>query len=681
MDYKLNNGLGNYTLTGSSLTTSQDTFTCTLTAPNFLCSDGAIAGTTSPATLTFVGVETGNASTPGNTKTDTSQTLTITPELRVTAPTPTPAVTGRRYGTGAGCSGGNCTPLDYRLNNGLGNYTLTGSSLATPQDTFTCTLTAPNFLCSDGAIAGTTSPATLTFVGADLGNASTPGNTKADASQTLTITPELTVTPPATAPPTAVTTRRYGTGIGCTGTGGNCAPLAYKLNNGLGNYTLTGSSLTTPQDAFTCTLTSPNFLCSDGAIAGTTSPATLTFVGADLGNASTPGNTKTDTSQTLAIVPEMTVTAPSPAPAPAVTGRRYGTGAGCSGGNCTPLDYKLNKGLGNYTLTGSSLTTSQDTFTCTLTAPNFFCTDGAIAGTTSPATLTFVGAETGNPSTPGNTKTDASQTLTVTPELTVTAPTPSPAVTSRRYGTGAGCSGGNCTPLDYRLNNGLGNYTLTGSSLATPQDTFTCTLTAPNFLCSDGAIAGTTSPATLTFVGVDLGNTSTPGNTKTDASQTLTVTPELTVTPPTTAPPTAVTSRRYGTGTGCTGTGGNCAPLDYKLNNGLGNYTLTRAECVTGVSIESDLNASGPGAQAGAFGGAGQGSGGRGAESFFSQHDQPPGPGRAHEFRRADYSGITVCAVQPDAGHEIRRRRGTRLSDRRARFQRNDVFGPTARPA
>jgi YVTN family beta-propeller protein len=571
LDYKLNNGLGNYTLTGSSLTTPQDTFTCTLTSPNFYCSDAAIAGTASPATLAFVGAETGNISTPGNTKTDTSQSLSIVPEMTVTAPTPAPAVTGRRYGTGTGCSGGSCVALDYKLNNGLGNYTLTGSSLTTPQDTFACTLTSPNFYCSDAAIAGTTSPATLTFAGAETGNASTPGNTKNDTSQSLTITPELTVTPPSPAPVTAVTGRRYGTGAGCSG--GNCVALDYKLNNGLGNYTLTGSSLTTPQDAFTCTLTSPNFFCSDAAIVGTTSPATLTFVGADAGNASTPGNTKTDTSQTLAIVPEMTVTPPSPAPVTAVTGRRYGTGAGCSGGSCVALNYKLNNGLGNYTLTGSSLTTAQDAFTCTLTSPNYFCSDGTILGTTTPATLTFVGAETGNASTPGNTKTDTSQTLAIVPELTVTPPASvAAAVTGRRYGTGAGCSGGSCVALNYKLNNGLGNYTLTGTSLTTPQDTFICTLTSPNFFCSDGAIAGTTTPATLTFIGAETGDISTPGNTKTDTSQSLTINAVLTVNNPTPFPvPAAVTGRLYGSGSGCSA--GSCVPLAYNPSGGITPYT------------------------------------------------------------------------------------------------------------
>ena len=55
-------------------------------------------------------------------------------------------------------------------------------------------------------------------------------------------------------------------------------------------------------------------------------------------------------------------------------------------------------------------------------------------------------------------------------------------------------------------------------------------------------------------------------------------------------------------------------PLHHNKLYELYSVLRARAECVTGVSIESDLNASGPGAQAGAFGGAGQGSGGRGRE-------------------------------------------------------------------
>ena len=521
------------------------------------------------------------------------------------------AVSDRLYGSGSGCSGagGACVPAIYTATGGLGGYVFPASTpgsmpagivcpAVSGSATYTCSAPAPGI----AAAPGTYSPSVTVT---DTANAATPAATTATdplstRTDTLTVNAEMSVTPPTTAPVTAVTGRRYGTGVGCSG--GSCVALDYKLNNGSGNYTLTGSSLTTPQDTFMCTLTSPNFFCSDAAIVGTTSPATLTFVGADAGNASTPGNTKSDNSQTLPIVPEMTVTPPSAAPVTAVTGRRYGTGAGCSGGNCVPLNYKLNNGLGNYTATGSSLTTPQDTFTCTLTSPNFFCSDAAIAGTTSPATLTFAGAETGNISTPGNTKTDTSQTLPIVPEMTVTAPTPAAAVTGRRYGTGTGCSGGSCVALDYKLNNGLGNYTLTGSSLTTSQDTFTCTLTSPNFFCSDAAIAGTTSPATLTFAGAETGNASTPGNTKADTSKSLTITPEMTFSAQPSSPlPTAVVGRLYGSGSGCSPLSA-CAGLTYTVpsGSGLGGYTFTPTNfpagfvtCTTSANSGACVNSTG----------------------------------------------------------------------------------------
>jgi YVTN family beta-propeller protein len=354
------------------------------------------------------------ASDPASTRTDT---LIINPPLTVTPPSPAPvtAVTGRRYGTGTGCSGGACVALDYKLNGGLGNYTLTGSSLTTPQDNFTCTLTSPNFFCSDAAIAGTTTPATLTFVGAETGNASTPGNTKTDTSQVLAIIPEMTVTPPASVA-AAVTGRRYGTGAGCSG--GNCVALNYKLNNGLGNYTLTGSSLTTPQDNFTCTLTSPNFLCSDAAIAGTTTPATLTFVGAETGNTSTPGNTKTDTSQTLAINAALSVNDPTPYPVPdAVTGRLYGSGSGCSGGSCVPLAYNPTGGITPYTaLTGSGFPAP---ITCGQSSNTLNCSaSSAITGTTSTGTINVT--DSSNASTPSGTTSRSSDTITVDAALAIT---------------------------------------------------------------------------------------------------------------------------------------------------------------------------------------------------------------------------------------------------------------------
>jgi hypothetical protein len=606
LDYKLNNGSGNYTLTGSSLTTPQDTFMCTLTSPNFFCSDAAIVGTTSPATLTFVGADAGNASTPGNTKSDNSQTLPIVPEMTVTPPSAAPvtAVTGRRYGTGAGCSGGNCVPLNYKLNNGLGNYTATGSSLTTPQDTFTCTLTSPNFFCSDAAIAGTTSPATLTFAGAETGNISTPGNTKTDTSQTLPIVPEMTVTAPT--PAAAVTGRRYGTGTGCSG--GSCVALDYKLNNGLGNYTLTGSSLTTSQDTFTCTLTSPNFFCSDAAIAGTTSPATLTFAGAETGNASTPGNTKADTSKSLTITPEMTFSAQPSSPLPtAVVGRLYGSGSGCSPlSACAGLTYTVpsGSGLGGYTFTPTNFPAGF--VTCTTSANSGACVNstGVTAATgTTPTNLNVSVTDTANQATPSKTLPSSNANATVDPEMTFSAQPSSPlptAVVGRLYGSGSGCSPlSACAGLTYTVpsGSGLGGYSFTPNNF--PAGFVTCTTSANSGTCvnSTGVTAATgTTPTNLNVSVADTANQATATKTITSSSVAVTVNAAFALTDNYSgAFPYAVVHRDYGIGGDTCASSLACAPIKFTASGGLptgtGAYSFpstTPASFPTGFSCSAN---------------------------------------------------------------------------------------------
>jgi hypothetical protein len=725
--YVLTNGLGNYSLPANALTTPFDTFTCTFSAPNVLCHAASIAGAggTNP-TLTFTASDTGNASTPGKTVTDTSKALTTSPEMNFTSPTPTlpdavfhrtygtgnscgsgstacspvtytiqnnsglggysyafkvgsdaggfvctsgatstnctsggvtavasvnpysgvhtavtdtanlstpyntissgssslivhqemavtppasvvTAVSGRPFGTGSGCSGGACQPIQYSLNFGLGNYTLTGSSLTTTSDTFNCTLISPTFSCSAAAISGTTGTHTLTFTGAEIGNASTPAHSVTDTSQSLTTNAEMTITPPATVPD-AVTNRSYGTQpSGCTG-GGACNGLTYSVTGGLGNYTTTGTSLQTASDTFNCALGSSKFICTDGSIVGTTD-AGLAFTAAETGNVSTPGNHVPENTKILKVHPEMSVTPPNTVPT-AVKGRAYGTGSGCSGtgGNCAPIQYGISGGLGNYTVTGTSLTPAGDNFTCTLAASTYSCSSNGIndtAGTT--PTLSFVAAETGNASTPGNTKTDSSKALTVNAELTVTPPALVPAaVTGRDYGvtTDVTCYNGttnvNCSPLSYQLSNGLGNYTCTGSSLSDGTDNFSCVLSSPNLLFLKTPIAAAAGTTTLSFVGADTGNASTPGNTKIDSSQALTVNHPVVTTvtiggtgyTSSQAWPVGVSARPYGSGTGCTG--GSCVPPIYSASGGLTGYTFSNLAALTGMGFTCTPNVPAP---------------------------------------------------------------------------------------
>ena len=581
LQYSLSNGLGNYSLALSSLTTTSDAFTCTLASPVFSCNKPAIVGAANLA-LTFTGGETGNASTPGNSVTDTSKTLNASPEMTFTGTPATPfadAVAGRTYGQGSLCGAGAaaCTPLAYSIQSGsgLGGYTYTFS----PGIGFVCTNGAATSNCTSAAVTGgANSYATAHVSVADAANASTPSNTISSTNGSLTVHPEIVVTPPA-AVATAVHGRAYGTGAGCSG--GACAPLQYSLANGLGNYTLTGSSLTAGSDTFACTLASPTFSCSEAAIAGVggTNP-TLTFTGAETGNAATPAHGVADTSKALAINSEMTVTPPAVVP-PAVQARAYGTGVGCSGGACLPLQYSVSNGLGNYTLAGSSLTTPSDTFACSLASPNFSCNKTSITGSTT-QTLTFTVAETGNVSTPGNSITNAAKSLAATPEMNFTATPPSPfadAVAARTYGVGSTCGAAGtaaCTPLAFTIQSGtgLGGYTYAFS----PSIGFTCSSGAATSNCTSAGVTGGANTYATAHVSVtDAANASTPSNTIASSNGSLTVHGEINFTATPTSPfADAVDTRTYGQGSTC-GAGGAaaCNPLTYTIQNntGLGGYS------------------------------------------------------------------------------------------------------------
>ncbi|MDR3674474.1 MAG: hypothetical protein P4N24_03215, partial [Acidobacteriota bacterium] len=585
--YGVANGLGGYTTGPVTAGPLSCGFTSTGTlSGNYTCSTANEASAPPNAIVALTVSDTANATTPTGNASDNSETLPIVAALQITPPASVPvAVTGRSYGSAAsGCSGGACTTLNYGIANGLGNYPAT-ATMTTGAGTFSCPLSGATYQCSSTSIngAGGTAPG-LNLSVSETGNGSTPGGAATDNSKTLTINAEMTVTAPTV--PTAVHGRAYGTGTGCTGTGGNCAPLQYSLSNGLGNYTATGGSLTTPSDTFTLAFASPAFSFSKSAIngAGGTNP-TLTFTAAETGNAATPGNTVTDTSRTLATNTELSVTPPATV-ATAVHGRAFGTGTGCTGtgGNCAPLAYTLSNGLGNYSLAGTSLTTPADTFVCALAAPTFSCSKTAIAGAGgSTPTLTFTGAETGNASTPGNSVTDTSKALTTNVEMSFTATPTSPfaaAVNARTYGVGSTCGAGSsaCAPLTYTVQtgSGLGGYSFAFS----PSINFTCTAGGTSTNCTSASVGAAGTYATAHASVTDAANASTPSNTIASLNGSLTVSPEMAVTPPASVP-TAVHGRAYGTGTGCSGPGTNCAPLNYSLSNGLGNYTATGSSLTT----------------------------------------------------------------------------------------------------
>jgi hypothetical protein len=583
---------------------------CTPSGATLACTTGAATISASPGTYPFsitlndaANATTPSASAVGAQPAAIPGSIAVNQEMTFSAQPPTPypdAVDTRSYGQAvSGCSPVSaCTPLTYTITSGsgLGGYSFAPTNF--PANFVTCSQTGNTENCSSASVTATASGTPysgLRMAATDTSNQATPSNTVGSTSTSVTIHPEMTFSAqPPTTFPDAVNPRSYGSAsTGCS-PGPACTPLTYTVTggSGLGSYSFTPNNF--PAGFVTCSQSTNAETCSSASVtttASTTPYPGLSMTVRDTGNQMTANNSITSNSGSVTVHQDLGVTVITTNPVAAVTGRHYGSPLDltCNNGTpnvaCAPLDYQLSNGLGNYTLTGSSLTTSADTFTCTLTSPNFLCSVGpnpsgnptAIQGvsTKSPYTLTFVGAETGNASTPGNTKTDTSQTLPIVPELTVTPPASvAAAVTGRRYGTGAGCSGGSCVALNYKLNNGLGKYTLTGNSLTTPQDTFTCTLTSPNYFCSDASIVGTTSPATLTFVGAETGNISTPGNTKTDTSQSLTINAVLTVNDPTPFPvPAAVTGRLYGSGSGC-GTGGTCVPLAYNPTGGITPYAV-----------------------------------------------------------------------------------------------------------
>lgn len=544
-----------------------------------------VTGATSAGTI--IAADTANSATPAATvATDpssqrTADTVNVRAALALTPPGAplAAAVVGRSWGQGSTCGAtGNvaCAPAVYTVQNGLGGYSpgpVTGGPLSCA---FASTgQLSGTYTCSTATEAAPAPSSVVALTVSDTANATTPNGSTTDSSQTLSIAAEMTITPPATVP-ISVHGRAYGTGAGCSG--GACAPLPYTVSNGLGDYTATTATLGTTTDAFTLTFAAPTYSGFDptiGAAGG--SNLALKFSVTDPGNASTPANTVSDSSKSLATNAEMVITPPANPPV-AVQGRAYGTGVGCSGGACVPLQYSLSSGLGNYTLTGSSLTWTGGgqtvPFTLVLAAPVFSGSTASFApAVTGVGTLAFTGAETGNVSTPGNNVTNSAKTLTLNPEMTVTPPAVvPPAVNGRVYGTGSGCSGGACVPLQYTVNNGTGNFTLTGSSLKTTSDTFSLALAAPTFSGSDAAINATGGTnLTLTFTGVDAGNASTPGNLVIDSSKTLSTNTALAIqlvqnavtNPPSLLP--AVTNRTYGVI--------GASPV-YTASGGIGAYTF-----------------------------------------------------------------------------------------------------------
>lgn len=533
--------------------------------------------------------ETALQAVPANTITAvTNGTLNVGAPLHLAAnpdavsAAPPNAVQGRVYGTGAGCSGGACLPLTYVSSGGLpsveaGDNYLFSASAPLAAAGITCAAAsssaAAKTTCSGtGAAAGSASFAVTVD---DPGNLATPsgsasGTTGSVSALSLTVQPALAMaisSDPAANP--AVQSRTYGTGTGCTGPGGACAAPTYTPSGGLGTYAfnITGAA----PAGITCAANGGNTAVScSGAASSTAATSTFSVGVADIANASTPSGVVAPVSKTLTVDNPLTVTAPASVPN-AVDLRPFGTGIGCTGGNCAPATFPVSGGVGTYSA-NATVTSAPGTWTCSLSGLNYNCSSASVSGATGPLSITT--SDTGNAATPGaTTPTAASVTVNVASQMTLVPPVSIPdAVTGRAFGTGAGCTSGACSAIQYAVTGGLQNYTAgTMAIQGDGADTIGCSVASSIYSCSIGTINGATaSNAVVTVTANETGNASTPGGTAQDHTRSMNIQPKVTLAvSPDPASNPAVQSRTYGIGGGCSGTGGACAAPTYTPSGGL----------------------------------------------------------------------------------------------------------------
>ncbi|MDE3179906.1 MAG: YncE family protein, partial [Acidobacteriota bacterium] len=570
-----------------------------------VCSSQGVNVSANPGAYTFQFSvsDSGSGETAPSTVTLPPRTITINAPLawsgaNPTSNSPPPGVKGRTYG-GAGF-----TPLTYNATGGIGVYTFTlppqsasPGANALPAGVGCVAASGTQVVCSSGATAVSASPGAYPFsvVVNDAANATTPGSqtssTAATVTKSLAIESPMVFTPTSLTLVTAVIGRAYGQGSGCSG--GACQPFDYTLSGGLGGY----QSTINPGNGIACVLqiNGTTYQCSSAGISGATGTQVLSITSTDTGNTAAPSATASSTTATatatLPINAAMTITPPSGSLAPAVTGRTYGSGAGCSGGACQPLVFSIAGGLGGYSATPTS-SVFPGSFSCPFSSTGslsgtYTCsTTSGVSGSGS-ASLTITSSDTANSSAPTAQATSSPITLTIFPEITFTSqPVALPdAVAGRTYGFGSTCGSSSntaCQPITYSVNGGLGGYssppTLNGypggfacqapvnGAGPTPSASYTC--------LSSGSVSGAAGPYTVGISVADTANGSTPAISAAKASNTATlrVDPALALALSSGAPVAAVDQRSYGTGTGCTGAGGACAPITYSISNGLGTY-------------------------------------------------------------------------------------------------------------
>lgn len=604
--YNIAGGLGGYSPT-PTISGFPGTFTCPLSATGlsgtYSCStSGAVAGT-NPATLSLTASDTANTAVPAGTLTSNNVSLSIAQmlTLTLTSGAPPAAVFGRAYATGSGCSGGTCAPVVYAIANGTGVYPAS-ATLTTTAGPFSCALAGSSYDCASTGITLNpgASPAaeSLNVSVADVANASTPSASVSNNSATVTVNPALNITGPSGTLAVAVVGRTYGAGSTCGAAGtAACATIGYTITGGLGGYSSTPTRNLYPA-TFACPFASVSSLsgtytCSSASgVTGSGSPA-VSITASDTANTSTPTASATSNTATLPISPALSLTPPATVN-PAVQNRAYGQGSGCSGGGCVPVPYVISGGTTQYSST-ATLNSGAGTFTCSLVSTTYDCSSASITGVAGNYTLNFTASDIADASTPASSVPDSSKSVLVNAPLalTLTSGAPAAAVAGRAYGSGIGCTGGGgaCAPITYSIANGLGGYTTSIAVVGNPT-TITglgCTLSSSTYSCSATTLGPSTlSPAvtdTLAVTTSDTANASTPSANISNNTASLTINPAMTMTAISGAPATAVVGRAYGTGTGCTGTGGACAPIKYTVAGGLGNYATTGSLSETPTAV------------------------------------------------------------------------------------------------
>jgi hypothetical protein len=592
---------------------SSTAITCSTTG------SGTVSALPGPYSFSFTLNDTASATTPSAQQSNTgyvlNKTLTIEPPLELTGPAtpPVAAVSGRSYGFGNNCGAGAnspCQPITYTISGGLGSYQ--PAALNNFPSGFSCPFNSSGSLsgsysCLSVSVVSGSGSSNISLTASDTGNASTPSGSASSPPATLIINPALNISGPGSLA-AAVSGRPYGYGSNC-GTNGTdlCQPISYSISGGLGGYSFSPTLNNFPS-GFSCSLNSGSGLsgsysCLNAAGVSASGSANISITASDTANTSTPAASASSGTATLTINPALSVSGPGSLAA-AVSGRPYGTGNNCGASgtsSCQPITFTIQNGTGSYSTT-PTLNGFPSGFTCSFKSSgslsgSYSCLNGSGLSGSGLATISITASDIANTSTPAGSSTSGTATLTINPTLNISGPTPSPlapAVEGRAYGSGTGCSGGSCQPIQYTVTGGLGGYSTTPTMSGFPRG-FNCSLTSSSGLtgtyqCSSSGVTGSGSPS-LTITASDTGDASTPAGSASSSAATLTINPEISITATPASYPDGVNGRSYGVGSNC-GAGGTdpCEPLTFTASDGLGPpYNFSGANtlpqgfnCVTG---------------------------------------------------------------------------------------------------